>query len=383
MNYLLNDREKIFDELGIKSNYTYDKECHYTEYLNAVVLPEKKGLGGVCGENGDFIDASKYVGDWVKKGGEYNYDKDIKFVERRVIYLGFFIRHWGHFLLDCIGRMWISNVLDVHDYYWVYLEEDNRLIEGNYREFLEYLGFDMNKRIEVDEVTRFSSVIIPEVCRNNKYQHTKEYGEIFNRVVANSGFDEISVPEKVYLSRLGYPDAIKKERGEDTIQNSFVMNGYIVLYPESLSLKHQIALFQKADEIACINGTIPLNYVFSDTQLHLIVLNKTSLLHKNMHEISSIGKGIITYIDAYIEPIRNHPRYLGEGPFLICLTDNLKKYFVDNNMTYNEKNNLFNYCWYYRTYLFRCLKKCYGRFKRMIKNSGGGYDPKEYVKKDG
>ena len=350
--YLYGKRQKLFKELDIKEKYKYNKKCEYKEYSNACILPDNNHLGGVVDENGQFIKESVYIGDWVKRGGYYEYNKEnIISINKTVIFLGFFYKHWGHFLLDSIGRLWISNELDVHEYYWVYLESDNQSIDGNYREFLEYLGFDMNKRIIIHDVSRFDSVIIPEVCRNNCYQHTDDYEKTFSRIILNSNFEEVEVPDKVYLSRQKFPEAISKERGEKNIQENYKKNGYTVFYPEELSLKKQIAIFQKTKEIVCINGTISLNFVFSSPDIKLIILNKTSLVHRNMHEISTIGKGKITYVDAYVEPIINHPKYLGKGPFLLRFSKKMRELFHDNDMSYTIEKNIKDYFWYFKEYL--------------------------------
>lgn len=77
--------------------------------------------------------------------------------------------------------------------------------------------------------------------------------------------------------------------------------------PEKLSLEEQIYIWNNADEIACINGTIPLNVVFSKNKnLKLTVLNKTSISHENPYILLQFREIKADFIGVYKEPFKNY-----------------------------------------------------------------------------
>ena len=79
---------------------------------NAVILPYRRcshstGLGGVIDETGVYVERSYLHGGLFEHGGSYDFDKStIVKSDDRVVYFGYYLPHWGHFLIDCLGRMW-------------------------------------------------------------------------------------------------------------------------------------------------------------------------------------------------------------------------------------------------------------------------------------
>ena len=86
----------------------------------ATVLPRKNqekspvwGLGGVIDSSGKFVDESRYKNGWSQFGGAYDYDKGkVSCLDEDVIWGGVFIKHWGHFLIDFMTRVWYPALYD-------------------------------------------------------------------------------------------------------------------------------------------------------------------------------------------------------------------------------------------------------------------------------
>jgi len=108
----------------------------------------------------------------------------------------------------------------------------------------------------------------------------------------------------------------------------FENNGFSVLTPEKMSLSQQIYIWNHAEEIICMNGTIPLNLIFSyNRQIKLTVLNKMSLFHENPYVYLQIREIRANFINIYSEPIKGFPKSLGEGPYLLWPTKEFDEYF--------------------------------------------------------
>ena len=110
-------------------------------------------------------------------------------------------------------------------------------------------------------------------------------------------------------------------------------NGYDIISPEKLSLKEQIYLWNTAEEIVCLNGSIPINIIFSQNRnLELTVLNKTKLVHKNLDLFLLIRPCRIIFLDIYFEPFKNYPKSLGEGPFMYRINEDVYEFSKEKNL---------------------------------------------------
>lgn len=342
----------------------------YSIIKNGIILPFlTNDKGGVCDADMHFIPQSKHNGVWRKLGGPYEIERgQLTKSNDKVIFLGYFFRHWGHFLIDHLARAWflLGEEVDLKDYKIVFLTKNGKGLYGNYQRFFELLGIEKEKIITVDVPTKFLEVVIPKEAK---------WGEDddmciapFKYAASHCTLSRQFENGKFYLSREHFGDAKNKEFGESSIRKLFEENGYTVLYPETLSLDEQISIFNTADSIACVNGTIPLNAVFGSKKPKLIVLNKMSLKHRNLYEVADAMEINIDYINVYKEPIKGHPRLMGEGPFWITPTKELEDYFVVHGMKYDVVNEsslfkVLKYYWLYIEIKLKCkaiqfLRKC-------------------------
>ncbi len=307
------------------------KKLEIQSISQGIVLPfSVDNRGGVCFSNGDFIENSKYEGDWLKLGGKYSFDAE-KCIDcsEKVIFLGFCVEHWGHFLVDCLGRLWILCDERFKDYKLIFLTKRGRKLQGNFLEFFSLLGIDSKRFIYLERPMKFPEVVIPECCYLHRSENER-YRDVFDKIVERFQLKNL-VPEKVYFSRLHLKKARKTELGELEIQQQFSQNGYEVFYPETLSLSRQLEIFQGAKSIACVNGTIPLNCLFAKSSIELIVLNKMSLEHVNLKRVSRLMGISPILVDCFYEPIHGHPCAMGDGPFWLQFNENLKSFFYERN----------------------------------------------------
>jgi len=295
---------------------------------NGIVLPlTNANLGGVCDSEFNFIQESKFDG-WSSKGGFYSVDTSVCHKHERVLYLGFFIQHWGHFLIECLGRVWILQNPEYKDYKIVFLRKGGTF-EKQHCQFFELLGKDKDSFVNVDEPTSFDEIVVPSVA----YLETDPdlFYIPFRMAVEQCRFYD-GAPSKVYFSRTHLKKAKKTELGEKYIERKFKDAGFAICYPEEMSLREQIEIFQRSEHVVCINGTIPLNAcLFAGPQLNLTVLNKTSLPHDVLVRVSKLVPIKLLYIDIFFEPICGFPVTFGAGPFWMRFNTNLINYFRDNH----------------------------------------------------
>lgn len=298
-----------------------------------VVLPREEadsgpmwGLGGVCDETGEFVPLSTYNGGWATQGGAYPYEEPT-YMDDDVVYFGPFFRHWGHFLVDLLGRMWYIAKFGRKKV--AYIGEETP--SGNFLECFRLLGLEEEDLIHVTKPTRFRSVIVPEFSCKSCEWYTQEYKLIFDTMIANAQSQPVP-GNKIYFSRLDFGRG--KEVGEKQIAQWAQANGFTPVAPEKLTVAQQIAIWNGVEEILCLDGSIPISVAFGRNEnLRLTVLHKTSLEHLNLELFLLMRPCRVKLLDAYREPFRGYPKNIGAGPFLLEIGEDILRYSREENMT--------------------------------------------------
>ena len=313
--------------------FCLDRPMEVQTVSRGIVLPRKEvengpmwGLGGVCDEKGAFVSLSAYDGGWATHGGAYPYEEP-EYMDEDVVYFGPFFRHWGHFLVDLIGRMWY--IAESGRRKTVYLGEEEP--SGNFLECFRLLGLEPEDLIRVTKPTRFRSVTVPEFSCKSCEWYSREYRQIFDTMIANARPEPIP-GRKIYFSRLDFGRG--KEVGERQIAVWALANGFTAVAPEKLTAAQQIAIWNGAEEILCLDGSIPISVAFSRNEaLGLTVLHKTSLEHRNLDLFLLMRPCRAVLLDAYREPFRGYPKNIGAGPFLLEIGADILRYSREQAMT--------------------------------------------------
>lgn len=358
--------------------YKSEEKMQCIEVKDGIVLPRRFsdgdapmwGLGGVCDDKNEFVELSFYDGGWAKHGGKYEWASET-YVDEDVVYFGLFVKHWGHFLVDVIGRAWYLPQIDENTKV-AYIGEEEPV--GNFLEFLELLGVKESQLIHITEPTRFRKVIVPQFACRPCIWYTEEYLSIFDSL-ASAVEKEGYVPkamgdvEKIYFSRQAFGKAVQTEFGERQLAEWLKANHYSIISPEKLSLRDQIYIWNHAKEIFCINGSIPINVVFSvNKELKLRVMNKTSLIHKNLDLFLLMRSCDTLLLDIYKEPIKGYPKSIGAGPFLIGITEDILQFSEQMNMKMPFSKGQIAHEWRINTCkLAWCILNIKGKLRTVIR----------------
>ncbi len=325
------------------ANYFSDKPltCEFVE--NGIVLPPKKVntsrawfAGGVLDAGGKYIDISAQRAQDMacRVDGAYNFDPASVVVrDERVVYMNcIFARQWGHFLMDMIGRLWYAaNHPDCMVVYSCRNAERDKL-SGSYLELVELMGISESRLLAVDRVTQFREIVVPESAIFPGSYFTKEYRELCDRVVANSG----AVPGtsgKIYCSRSRFSVAAKKEKGEQYIEKVFADNGFRSVYMEKLTVREQVRTLNSAGEIAMVSGSLPHNLLFVRNNPRVTIISKTHLVNRHQPLVNQVSDSEVCYVDAYTAPL---PVEYGLGPFIMAMTKEFMNYCKDNGLRVDE-----------------------------------------------
>lgn len=345
-------------------NYELDKKLEVKHIKNGTILPVIKeknilfGKGGVIDEKGNYVEisAQKAHNMIQRVNGKYDSVSEEK-IDCTVIYMNFFYKHWGHFIIDVIPRMWYLLENTTLPIVFTVKKDSNETISGNYLEFLKLFGIDEKRIMVINKPTTFTEVIIPEMSLYPGKYYTKEYVKIFDKITQNIQPNE-KLPEKLYLSRSQLGFAKRKEVGEKDIEKFFNENGYISISPEKLSLKEQIEYIKSAKEIVAVSGTLPHNMLFGQEGKNWIIVNKTYRINRHQALINQMKNVNVTYLDLHISLL---PILYGPGPFIMTLNENAERFAMDNGykieISKRQKNaNRIRKIWYILKYFYTYKK---------------------------
>lgn len=324
----------------LEKNYNSAKkpEIHIVE--NGIVIPfisenenSPKGTGGVINSLGDYIISSQTSQENLMLPiGEYDKARLIHSDEKEVIYLGYFLKQWGHFIVDFMTRLWWL-VDNYNGQKIVYLVKNSKsLIDGNYAKMLELFGIPRGKLCPLFEPSKFEKIIIPEMAMVRPDYYTDEYLKIFRKIINNIDCSKYSY-DKVYFTRRKLRNAKNSELGEKNIEKFFKRNGYTVLSPERCTVEEQIAIFHSCPNIVSLSGTIPHNIVFGNSKTNLTIINKVQRINTIQIILNQLVGCTTTYINGFVALLPVSPGY---GPFWLQLNDNFSAFAIDKNMKMPE-----------------------------------------------
>ena len=283
------------------------------------------GRGGVLDRDGRFVELSSIPG---RIEGKYETESFDDSSDETVVYCGYLVNHWGHFLIEAVNRLWyyLDHKDNAYTYVYIVEEKAQRELSGNYKEFFELLG--IADKIELINTPKsFRRIIVPECAFSFQTRWSVKYREIFDAVIwsaLSSNFDKTEYEvEKVFLSRARFPKAKKYEIGLDMLDSFFENNGYKVLYPESLPLTELILYLQSAKECAAESGTTPHNILFGYEKQSLTIVERQCVINPTQQAIDIIRDADVTYIDGHymIYPVNQ-----SSGPYFLAYNKYLKKY---------------------------------------------------------
>ena len=296
---------------------------------NATVLPLRRdggllfGRGGVLDEYGEYVPSSGIPG---RVEGSYPLE-NAEYRDEKVVYCGYLVNHWGHFLIEGVTRLWyfLENDPTIDKYVYFVEENDPREIKGNFRRFLELLKI-WDKLEIIRKPVRYREVLIPELGIHMRSAYTPKLRKVFDTVAENITVDPgWQASEKIFFSRSQLKKAGFFERGCDMMDDFFGRNGYRILFPEKLTLDEMVYAIRNAKTVASLSGSLPHNMLFARNGQNLEIAERLVLNIDNQVDVNRIRDLNVVYIDAH------YPLYPVDftGPIVLGYTPELARFAQD------------------------------------------------------
>lgn len=197
------------------------------------------------------------------------------YIDESVIFGGILIGHFGHFILECLGRI----------YYVLKHPEDQRrivfLAEVGvfpwFWRFFELLGIPQKRILLAQQPVMFRHLTVPEESVHSWWNYTEEYLLPYKVLVEQAKLKSAnkSLGKKIFLTRKKLQNSISECINEDYFIDFFASKGYVTMEPEEYSIEDQISIIANAEEIVAVMGSLTHWALFCRPGTKFLMLTRT------------------------------------------------------------------------------------------------------------
>lgn len=240
------------------------------------------------------------------------------------LYAGHLDRHWGHFLMDSLSRLWPAFDSETPHFDKIIFTVDKGWPESyhpNIHAALQSTGLSDKIEIIANKVI-IKTLIVPDRAFLPRERFSPKALKVYDamadavmRLQRKGESAEIKEGNKrIYFSRSHLKKSRLNEPFSDWLDKYFADNGFEVVMPESLDFGSLIRKIRGADIVASLSGTIPHNMIFANEGAKLWIIDKSPIINNYQPGVDILRNLHTTYIDsnAFLMPVDS-----GVGPFII------------------------------------------------------------------
>lgn len=363
------------EELLTKSFRVQDK-CNYKVYNNIYAIPktQKGTAGGLYDENGNLIHETSLNKDSGCMCVDLKSREEYEELSFPCIYLGVYENTWGHFITDCLKKIWIivnDKENQFQDYKLIFVSKKASALGNNHRRLLELLGVNVSNINLITKDTLVKQIIVPDSCFfyseeslgipfSTFIHYSDEYADIINKLKQQYTDTGDGSYEKIYYSYSRYKKhkRYRKTFGEEKLDKFFKDQGYRIVHPEDYSLDEQLQMLANCKYYASTEGSVSHNSVFLNDGCQIIIIPRGPYFSGYQQCIDTIGNHDIYYIDASLSALTSKSGPWS-GPNYYYVSEELMSFFglSEEEKQKYRKNNFCDM----NAYLKYCLVNLGGR----------------------
>ena len=316
-------------------------KANVTTVINpTVVVDTKSGAYGIFDQSDKLVRQSLQY-----RGKNHNFiprhvPHNTPYIDSEAIYIGNIYPHFGHFLVEHLNRLW-GGEKKQSDIKYIFINNKNLDVKKYLYEFMSAFGVKKKDIIILTQSTRFRKIYIPSQTFNISGAFVDCAMTDGYRLMAKNikGFGY----KKVYMSRTKLPENMKTI-GEEKIEKIFAKNGYKIIYPETMTIKEQIASVRDAKYLAGCAGTALHWCLFMKPGGTVITLRRNSK-HDTSIRTQYILNNVCDLNSVFVwASIEKHKSEHGgnHAPQIIGVNENLKKFFDEFGFKYNDSDIAFD-----------------------------------------
>lgn len=269
--------------------------------LSGIVAPVTRALygaqinGGLHYKDGSTCDRGKFV----KQGMTNSLDPidvhgSMDHLDGTHVYGGILKNeHFGNFVAESLGRLWIANILDKDVKSFVFYRRNSFAPVPDYMtDFIKLIDPEIEVKI-ISTVTQVEALIVPDALVQPKIGYVFGHPTIRDvmrslRALRGGGH------RRLYVSK----SKMAKEAGiicENRIELYLSAEGYLVIHPEKLPIEDQLRAYNDATELVFAEGSaLHLYALVARPDQRVFIIRRRSMNMVFDWQIASFG-GQVTY----------------------------------------------------------------------------------------
>lgn len=200
---------------------------------------------------------------------EYEIVRPSQVMKGRTLYLGYFMNHYGHFLLETLSRLWSIGAFQYDNYvmFPFTFNGGNVLPTAFHRRFLSFFGLSLENVTILRNPVEFEEIHVPDrtvtINRNANLHALEIYRSVSSR------YCSVSAPPRIFLSRL---QPYARAKNIPQVEKLFSEFGFKVIYPEIMNIDEQLYYYSNCCVLAGFAGSGLHNCVFCREGAYVIEL---------------------------------------------------------------------------------------------------------------
>jgi hypothetical protein len=274
-----NNIKRISQKLNV-----FNSVPEYYSYNDVLYYPARRSPfinGGLYTAQGKLINASALFRGYDRNeqitkpiaSTTHNFKK-IKPLHEPYVYIGPIINHYGHFLTECISRLWYVIKNTQKDTLLLFHGNPNVFKVDYIKNFFDLLNIDYERLIILDRPALLSNVVIPYPSMSNRAE-IYQIHKLSTQIAAQNALVGRRIPkttQPLYLSRKNLSRRQRKNVNERELEKHLLNNKIRIIDPQTLDLNQQIHLFNKHKIIIGSIGSAHHNSLFSlDSKVHIYI----------------------------------------------------------------------------------------------------------------
>jgi hypothetical protein len=219
-------------------------------------------------------------------------------LDEDVIYLGMLFNHFGRVLLESLARVWYLNQVDPS--VKVVFNSANSA-QAAYAPWvprlLSLFGIPPERILALEKPTRLRRAIVPEPLFEQFYSAHMEMVRPFRDVAARVADDVKPSDQPLYLSRRRLTSRQRPVVGEPELEELLRDNGFVIAYPETMTIEDQVRLINGHSNIFSSLGSAAHSILFALGKPRLHLLASRDDIPANYFLCSALADAPTTFVN--------------------------------------------------------------------------------------
>lgn len=210
--------------------------------------------------------------------------REMEILRGRYFYIGMMDSHFGHFILETLGRFWAPFDPKDFDGFLIHFDPGKNLNahkSGSYAQYFRALGINPESIRVIDKPIFVESVCVPHTPCILPARESFIAPELkiacrkINNMMREKSSSPSKAPSRVYISRRSLNSSLanRKLLNEEEIENAFARRGFHIMFPETLPNEYdKHLLLSEAEVVAGVPGSGLLNSTFCRNGVHVIAI---------------------------------------------------------------------------------------------------------------